>query len=258
MKTQSDNRIWEIDALRGFLILLVMFDHAMWDLGWSGIVCASAAGRWLQSAACRYLDSPLRMATHDGFVVVFVLLSGVCSNFARSNLKRGLRLAAFAVGLTAVSLALQYFTKSQDMAIYFGILHCLAVCQLIFAALERFKCPGAVILLLGAAGLILGYYFAYAPAHIDAIDWRYPFIYNNRWQYNCADFWPLFPFLGWFLTGSVIGGLIYRDRVSVADGRVRPACRWLEFIGRHSLYFYLGSQAVIYGLFYALTAWCGL
>ena len=249
----ADNRIWELDALRGFLILMVILDHLAWDVGWSGVHFATPAGIWLQRVSLEYLNSAIRAATHDGFVVLFVVLSGVCSNFSGSNFRRGLRLAAFALGVTVVSVAAEQILHARGAAIYFGILHCLAACQLIFAALERFRCPRGVTLLIGGVSLLIGAYFASEPISVSGFDWRYPFVYNTTFRTATGDFWPLLPYLGWFLIGAVIGGLVYRDRRSVADGRVRPALRWLEFMGRHSIWFYLGSQVIFLGLAYLLA-----
>ena len=70
-----------------------------------------------------------------------------------------------------------------------------------------------------------------------------------------ADYMPLFPWLGVFLIGCVIGRLCYKDKKTLftAKGKVMTAiARPVEFIGRHSLVIYLFHQPVIYGLLFVI------
>ena len=72
---------------------------------------------------------------------------------------------------------------------------------------------------------------------------------------NMADYMPLFPWLGVFLIGCVIGRLCYKEKKTLIpkESRVMTAiARRVEFIGRHSLIIYLVHQPVIYGLLYVI------
>ena len=64
-----------------------------------------------------------------------------------------------------------------------------------------------------------------------------------------ADYMPLFPWLGVFLIGCVIGRLCYKDKKTLFAGRgkvMTAVSRPVEFIGRHSLIIYLVHQPVVY------------
>lgn len=47
-------RIWEIDFLRGFLILFVIFDHFMWDVNELGGSFSSSFGKKLYEWSVSY------------------------------------------------------------------------------------------------------------------------------------------------------------------------------------------------------------
>lgn len=249
------NRIWELDALRGFLILLVVFDHLAWDLGWSGIDFQSKTGQWLARVSDLYLGGVLRTATHTAFVVLFVAISGVCCCLSRNNLRRGLRMGLFAVTLTVVTVVADSILPG-DIAIYFGIIHCIAVCQILYGLLERIRCPKTVLFVLAVAALVVGAYYQEAPLGMD-VTWQYPFVSNWLGHKESGDFWPLLPFLGWFLVGALLGKVIYKEGKSVVNVPYEPGLRWLQFAGRHSLAFYFGGQIVGFGLIFVLVTWCG-
>ena len=68
------NRIWELDFLRGFAIIMVFFDHAFYDYArifssWkdSGVQFLE----WLNSLANSYLLSDVRAEWRPAFLFVF-------------------------------------------------------------------------------------------------------------------------------------------------------------------------------------------
>ena len=70
-----------------------------------------------------------------------------------------------------------------------------------------------------------------------------------------ADYMPLFPWLGVFLIGCVIGRTLYKEKKTLFGGRgkvMTAIARPVEFIGRHSLIIYLAHQPVIYGILYVI------
>ena len=128
------NRIWELDFLRGVCVLLMIFDHFMFDIAEIfGKSWAAEKGTeffiGLYGRALVYSESPLRLVTQDIVVWVFALLCGISCSFSRNNLKRGIEVAVFALIITIVTTAL-------DMQIKFGILHMFAVAILIWVAIN--------------------------------------------------------------------------------------------------------------------------
>ena len=70
-----------------------------------------------------------------------------------------------------------------------------------------------------------------------------------------ADYMPLFPWLGVFLIGCVIGRTCYKDKKTLFAGRgkiMSAVSRPVEFIGRHSLIIYLVHQPLVYAILYVI------
>ena len=126
------NRVWEVDLLRGILILFVVFDHVMFDIGamfadsfstplgirisdWAAgyVFESSAFGRW-------------RSVTHDFFIGSFVILSGVSVSFSKNNALRGLKMSVWAVGLSVAMLFYGEITQDNSVWMNFNVLHVLA------------------------------------------------------------------------------------------------------------------------------------
>ncbi len=97
-KKNFKGRIIELDFLRGFSILLMFFDHFMYDMAYvMGKVFDSFPGQssfflWLVNNAQRYWVSDIRFHIRNIVVFIFLCLIGVCCSFSRNNLKRGLKL----------------------------------------------------------------------------------------------------------------------------------------------------------------------
>ena len=69
-------RIWEVDFVRGLMILFVVWDHFMWDVNSIGTkVYQTGLFQWLYKLSVSYYAGSLRAVTHDVFVTMFVLTS---------------------------------------------------------------------------------------------------------------------------------------------------------------------------------------
>ena len=107
-------RIWEIDFLRGFLILFVIFDHFMWDVNELGGSFSSSFGKKLYEWSVSYYTTGanatvfggLREITRYSFVMLFVAISGVSSRFSKNNFVRGMLLAGAGIGFTLITVLL--------------------------------------------------------------------------------------------------------------------------------------------------------
>ena len=107
-KKSGKTRAWELDALRGLAILLVVWDHTMYAMGYifySGgwEYSASEALMKLGEFALDYWGSDWRLFGWPVFVFIFFFVSGTCTAFSRNNFWRGLRLALVALAVTGAS-----------------------------------------------------------------------------------------------------------------------------------------------------------
>lgn len=229
LKEENNNkkpRIEIIDALRGVAVVLMVIHHFLYD-----------AVEFL-GAPKTFFSNPVFDVLHYVFAGLFIVLSGVSSNFSHSNIKRGLITAAFALGITGV-------TYLMDMPIIFGVLHLLAFCMLFYGLTHKFweKIPKAAIPFICAVCAVIS---AWCVNNIET-DSHYLWIFG--WTYKgfvSYDYFPLFPWLFIFLFGTWIGYYIKENKFPkkfyTAHIPVFPA------IGRHSLIIYVLHQPVLYGI----------
>ncbi len=113
-----ERRIDLIDAARGFM-----------SCSWSSITCSSIWWNFLERRnGCFQISFSISCTTFAG---LFIFLSGLSSQFSRSNVKRGLKAFAIAIVFTIVT-SLPFI----NMPIRFGVLHLLGFCM-VFYGLTR-------------------------------------------------------------------------------------------------------------------------
>lgn len=112
-------RIYFIDEVRGFSILMMVLYHALFAVGWLLNIS------WGQSVYLFF--SPLQVL----FDLAFIFICGVSCYLSHNNWKRGGLLALVALGIT---VTLWIFMPSE--MILYGILHFLATAILLFALLK--------------------------------------------------------------------------------------------------------------------------
>jgi len=142
----------------------------------------------------------------------------------------------------ACAFLLSVVTRIWGDPIRFGILHLLGCSMLLWAATHKLweKVPGWLLSALAfGAFLVLNANFPMAGER----DWLYAFGVMYPGFYS-SDYYPLLPWFFLFLTGAGLSA--YREQIG---GWVRnlkvPLLNWL---GRHSLGFYLIHQPVLVGI----------
>ena len=230
-------RIWEIDFLRGVSILLVIGYHLLFDLGEF-----AGTGRFLGFTTD--LSTAAWTIAQHFFAGLFVLLSGVSCTLTRSNVRRGLRLLAVSLLVTAVT-----YIFDPSSAVWFGILQCLAVSMLLYGAAFE-KASVAVCATAGALVLALTTALSALTA-VPALqtDWLLPLGLHSP-GFTSFDYFPLIPWLGVFLTGAALGKSVYASKRSLLPWRMPR--NFVNFAGRHSLIIYIVHQPVILGVLYVL------
>lgn len=268
-KSPSVNRIWEVDALRGLLIFLVMFDHLLFDFIALRPYFSNPFWQAISDFASKYYVGTnflgkIRTTMHDAFVMMFVFLSGVSSTFSHNNLRRGIKMAIFAVLLTAASFAINEIMAS-GMLITFNVIHVVACSVLVWALIEFLAslCKktwqknlfGGTLFVVLALIFIFGYYFKLYP--VQKGEWAYIFVQygeNAIAKLSPGDYLPLFPALAWFVVGAYLGKWIYKERTTRFPSVNAKYLAPFTFCGRYSLIFYIASQVVFYGLLYLFGA----
>ncbi|MBQ8580294.1 MAG: DUF1624 domain-containing protein [Oscillospiraceae bacterium] len=222
-------RIWELDVFRGICILGVIAVHFIYDLTeLYGII------DW------QYPDWFSFIKDWGG--VLFILLSGICATLGSRSVRRGLIVFASGLIITAVTYGMYRFGFAKSIIIYFGVLHCLGVCMMLWFFFKRL--PTWLLAVLGIAMVAAGLYLR----HVCLVDypWLVPLGFTFP-DFATSDYFPLLPNLGFFLLGAVLGRTVYRKKESllpfVSDRNI--IVRIFSFFGRQSLLIYLLHQPVL-------------
>lgn len=225
-------RIWELDAARGLCIVGMVLVHLVYDI------------RELYHLADFAYPAFFSFVMHWGSVL-FLLISGICVTLGHHPVMRGL--VVFGCGmLCSLVTAGMYLLGFQDreIIIWFGILHCLGICMLLWPWLGRLPCWA--LGLLAALLLVVGYGFRSVTV---SVPWLFPLGLTTA-EFASSDYFPLLPNLGWFLTGALLGRTVYRKGESLlpqAPSGAAPV-RALAWCGRQSLLLYLLHQPVLAGI----------
>ena len=217
-------RIALLDEIRGVCIYLMVFYHAFYLLG-----------------AQLHLDFCTRLfrlfePVEIVFASAFIFISGICTQFSRSVLRRGLLLLAVALTISAVTILLLPKLGYDAFQDRFGILHLLSVSMLMYAATRRVL--DRIPVLWGAAACTLLYVTAaiFVPrVHVN-VPWLFPLGFCSDSFYS-ADYFPLLPHLFIFLLGTFAGRAI-RSR-EVPERFYRVHTHLFSWCGRNSLWIYL-------------------
>lgn len=248
MKKTFANRAIELDLLRGGAVILMILDHFMFDLWGLLPMFFADYPRRLMMFAYNYWYWDVRTAVRVAVVFVFLALTGICCSFSRSNLARGLKLLAVALGLTAVTFAAGVISGDPDMTIVFGVLHAIAVSLLLVGLFEKLHANKWVYLAVGAVLCAFG--IAVELTH-DV----------HLVSYGTDSFWILFgkavlgtlqigsdcfalpATCGQIFVGVFLGKQFYKERKSVLGWKYRRDP--LAFLGRHSLSVYFAHQIIL-------------
>lgn len=258
-------RVWEIDALRGFLMFFLLLHHVYFALS---AACINSPFSNFDPASFVLKIDPygilftvdenrkVHKALYDAFyqivykpgVDLFFIISGISYHFSRNNLKNAIRLLCGAAFVSGFTYLLVICTGNEGQFIRFGALHCYATCHLIYYFLLEGRSTKA-LLLTAAVSLAVGYFFKFHPLYSDSA-LLVPFGIRERGSI-LRDYWPIFPMLGWFLIGVALGRRYYEEKVSLFPSQeTRKWHKPLQFLGRRSGLIYCGHMVV-----YTLVFW---
>lgn len=225
----AKGRIWELDALRGACVLGMVIVHFIFDL-----VELYGLVKW---------EYPLLFSFMTNWGgVAFLLISGICATLGSRCIRRGLIVLGCGMLVTAVTAGM-YLLGMADagIIIWFGVLHCLGVCMASWHFLQ--KLPTPALGLLGVAMAAAGFRINTLRADTPYFIW----LGLTTPTFSTPDYFPLLPYLGFFLLGTVLGRTIYRSKQSLLPKANvhNPIIRFCTLCGKHSLIIYLAHQPVL-------------
>lgn len=241
------SRFWEVDALRGVAIVMMVTYHLMWDLWYFQIVSSETFLSLFWKLFQRTTASLFLLLVGVSLTISYQrrlrALTGAdgaaVSPFV-AHVRRGLYI--FGLGVIVGLITRAAGTGRVD----FGILHIIGVSIIITYPLLRYRWANLVA---GLLILILGQYIQTIRVDTLWLVWLGP----RPAFYPAVDYFPLMPWLGVVLIGIFLGNTLY----TAAGARVQlPAVggwmplRVLQLLGRNSLLIYLVHQPLLYGLVY--------
>jgi len=229
------NRIWEVDFLRGICVVLMLWDHLMFNFtsirglvgpeNWAEInnfffVRMNVFARW-------YWNWGTRTVIRNIVVFLFLFLSGVSCSLTKSNNNRLIKLFAAAGTITFVTYFLDFFITSGNreinLFIPFGILHMVAVSLAIyilitFAIRTTNKSNNSILrFILPFVCLALAIFFFIGGVYIRFWDINDSGTLRNLWELDGLEYfwWAIvlaFLFIGLFLYGFILRSLRFFNR----------------------------------------------
>lgn len=250
-----EKRIHEVDFLRGILICLVLLDHILNAIlthshTWYEITGNVFYLNLFNDMNWYWTTWPRNLVRYIA-LILFCFVSGLSCAFSRNNWKRAgemlvLWFVLFIGGRCLSNLGLPFNT-----CIDFNIIGVLAWSTLFYCFIQNCSWKGklastllwflASTVLMGFINSIPNVHTLYCPPLVDP-DYIKP----------QADWMPLVPYISFFFLGATITSIIYKEKKSLLKRHEfeRPVC----FVGRHTLWIYLGHQAVLLPLFFAIDA----
>lgn len=248
---KKTKRIWEIDFLRGVLIIGMLVDHFMFFLG--NLVPDLFGGipelpLWLQNVATFakiYWKHPAKVAVRYIGVMLFFFLVGVSSKFSKNNLKRGIICSCFGLFISVGLILVSKVTSIQYYAL-FPIITCLGMSMLTYWLFKSvFKISngkesnwkwwslafGVLFMTLGfivnlrnsteplqPGKIFLAMMGDYRPgswdSNVELLSQDYPSVIFGASAWG-NDTLGLFPYVGFTFVGGFVGEYFYSEKKSV-------------------------------------------
>ena len=222
-------RIWEIDVARGLCIPGMILIHLIYD-----VVNLYGFVHWPYPGWYSLFK--------NNYGALFILISGVSVTLGSRSVRRGVTVFCSGMIVTIVTLGMYFLGMAgRGIIIYFGVLHCLGVCMLLWPVFRRLS-PGKLVL-LGVPLVLAGWW-------LRTVSFDLPFLMPLGFTFpgfSSSDYFPLMPNLGYFLLGAAFGKGVYREkktRFPNVDTQ-NSLLRFFGWCGRNCLMIYLLHQPVL-------------
>ena len=225
-------RYYEVDAVRGTALLLMVLYHILFCLFFFGIIT------WFDP----------QVISGAAGAAVFIFIAGISLILANRRpaavVKRGLQLLICALLITAVT----WIVYPQGFVI-FGILHLIGCGTILSIPFLSGKVQWFIPAALGFVIILLSVFLAGAKGSLLLLPFGLPYA-----GFTSIDYEPLIPWFGVLLLGVAAGKVLYPagkrgrllSRLPEMPQVLRPVC----FVGRHTLLIYMiHIPVIILGVF---------
>lgn len=283
-ENKKRKRVWEIDFARGLAIILMVLDHLMWNIydftykffdvnvsflnggftlnlpNENGISLPSFLYSYMQVGGW-YYNWDVRVAFRQVILILFFIICGISFNFSKNNIKRGLILLGCGIGvtiLTGIAVGLDIVSLKSSF-IPFGVLSCYGAIILLVYFIKW------LTLKLSKNNIKIWYFVSFLICLVSIFltifykvgDINYMFNPENPKQMFIAilgsifgfsiwggDFFPLFPYITYFLIGEFIGNTVYKNKESIFKNEPKIT-KPITFVGRYTIWVYIAHIPLI-------------
>ncbi|MGB7285320.1 MAG: heparan-alpha-glucosaminide N-acetyltransferase [Salaquimonas sp.] len=231
------SRLAVLDLTRGLALVAMTLFHFGWDLEMFGFVGSGFASQPSMVWFARCIASTFLFLV--GFSLFLAHHKGI--NWP-SFIKRLLMVFGAALIITIAT-----WFATPDIFIFFGILHNITLASLLGLLFLRVS---AILNVLAAVVVLALFWFAKSNL-FDAPYWWWTGL--NAFTPRSSDYVPIFPFFAAVLLGMAA------SKITLANGWIESwsqiksengPSRLLQFIGRHSLVYYLVHQPIMIAILY--------
>lgn len=212
-----------LDFLRGFAVFHMIIFHIIYDMSFLGVLSTNVA------------LNPIFMGYGKAIMFSFLFCAGLSLALVH---QKGIRWHAFLkreaklIGAAAL-VTIGTYIAFPDQFVFFGILHCMAVCSLAALAIILLpKWPALIINTSLFLALIVPYY-----------GWGFHLPWFDLPNVVSMDYVSPFPWSGLFFLG--IAAYHVKIHKFAQNKAWVPKIKWL---GKHSLVIYLLHQPLIIGI----------
>ena len=235
----STPRVPMLDIFRGAALIGMVFHHSL------------VSYEIVFGTTVDFLYTKAFVAIQLLFVAVFLLVSGICTNYSRNILKRGIIVFSAGMIMTLATCVVLPRFGIEGLDIYFGILHMFGLSMIIYALAKKvFERVPALLGIILSTLLFIVYYAFYATGPTSKSWLLLIFGVLPESMLCYGDYYPLFPFFFLFITGTYIGKYVKQQKFP--DWFYTVRCLPLEFCGRKSLWIYVLHQPIIFPIFMAI------
>lgn len=246
-------RIHLLDEIRGLAVFCMVIYHAFFILGELFEV----------EIANRLFD--FFVPVEPFFACLFIGVCGLSCSLSRSNLKRGIKIAAAAAAFTLVTVFILPAFGVTGLEIYFGILHFLGFCVILYSLTSKkvnrinpyvgiLACAVLYPFFSGIEQGVLSYgslFVLKLPQVLYTVNWFVPLgIYSP--SFASADYFPVFPDIFVFFAGVFIGRLL--SEKGFPEYSYKQRIKFFGFLGRKAFIIYIIHMPLIAGIAYVISA----
>lgn len=246
MDNELNTRFWEIDALRGIAIIMMVIFHFIFDIYYFGIYSLDVHSGflwWLARTTAFIFILLVGVSLSLSYSRAILLIDLNQKNLFYKYLKRGLKIFGYGLIITAVT-----WIFIRQGFIIFGILHFIGVAIILEYPFYKQK---YLNLILGLIFIVSGIYLMNFNFDFYELLW----LGFNPYNFYTLDYFPLLPWIGVVSLGLFLGNTLYENytrRFNLPDLSKNWFIKGLGYLGRHSLFIYFIHQLVLLLILYLL------